>query len=110
MRACKKKKIEAHPARMPIGLANFFIQFLTDPGDLVLDPFAGSNTTGYAAETLGRHWQAIDIKGDYAEQSKLRFSSCPPQRVTTEPVGVNRGKGACNNSDEASHPNLQFSE
>jgi hypothetical protein len=49
-RTCRERNIEPHPARMPSGLANFFIQFLTNPGDLVLDPFAGSNTTGYVAE------------------------------------------------------------
>jgi site-specific DNA-methyltransferase (cytosine-N4-specific) len=44
MRRCREKGITPHPARMPKGLAAFFIEFLTGPGDLVLDPFAGSNT------------------------------------------------------------------
>ena len=40
-RACRERKIEPHPARMPSGLANFFVQFLTAPGDLwSSDPFA----------------------------------------------------------------------
>jgi site-specific DNA-methyltransferase (cytosine-N4-specific) len=74
-RECKKKGITAHPARMPVGLASFFIQFLTDKGDLVLDPFGGSNTTGYAAALTGRPWVAIDIQKDYVAQSKLRFDN-----------------------------------
>lgn len=72
-RTCRERGITPHPARMPEGLAAFFIQFLTDPGDLVLDPFAGSNTTGYVAECHSRRWVAIDAIPDYAEQSRIRF-------------------------------------
>ena len=78
MKACKQNGITPHPARMPIGLANFFIQFLTDASDLVIDPFAGSNTTGFAAETLGRNWRAFDMETKYAEHSKLRFQDFSP--------------------------------
>ena len=46
LQECRKLGIKPHPARMPEGLVSFFIQFLTDPGDLVFDPFGGSNTTG----------------------------------------------------------------
>ena len=73
-RECKKKKLMPHPARMPAGLAAFFIQYLTDRRATVLDPFGGSNTTGYAAERLGRRWLAIDSNKNYAEQSALRFT------------------------------------
>ena len=52
-RACLEHKVKAHPARFPVSLPAFFIEFLTEPGDLVCDPFAGSNTTGEAAEKLG---------------------------------------------------------
>jgi site-specific DNA-methyltransferase (cytosine-N4-specific) len=72
-RTCRERNIQLHPARMPEGLASFFIQFLSDPGDLVLDPFAGSNTTGFVAECLGRKWVSIDAKEDYVEQVKVRF-------------------------------------
>lgn len=72
-RTCKEKGITPHPARMPMGLAAFFIEFLTEPDDWVLDPFAGSNTTGYAAARLKRKWLAIDVEEKYAEQSKIRF-------------------------------------
>lgn len=73
-RTCRERGIIPHPARMPSGLVNFFLQFLTDPGDLVLDPFAGSNTTGYVAEITGRRWVAIEKCPDYAEQSLIRLS------------------------------------
>lgn len=72
-RLCKEAGIKPHPARMPLGLAGFFIQTLTDPGDLVLDPFAGSNTTGFLAEQSQRKWLSIDKSEDYIEQAKLRF-------------------------------------
>jgi site-specific DNA-methyltransferase (cytosine-N4-specific) len=72
-RICREMNIKPHPARMPLELADFFIQFLTDPGDLVLDPFAGSNTTGFCAEKSGRRWVGIEAREDYIRQSALRF-------------------------------------
>jgi DNA methylase len=72
-RYCRKQDLQLHPARMPIELSMFFIKFLTKPGDLVLDPFAGSNTTGAAAEGLGRRWIAIEPNKDYVAGSKGRF-------------------------------------
>lgn len=70
---CRENNYEPHPARMPIGLASFFIDFLTDAGDLVFDPFGGSNTTGYAAENLKRRWMSIEASREYALGSKGRF-------------------------------------
>jgi DNA methylase len=72
---CTENEIPLHPARMPVGLVDFFIRFLTDPGDLVLDPFAGSNTTGATAEGLDRRWVAIEPNTDYIRGSRGRFSS-----------------------------------
>ena len=65
---------KVHPARFPAELPRFFIEFLTDPGDLVMDPFAGSNTTGAAAERLGRKWIAVEKSSEYATDSELRFT------------------------------------
>lgn len=65
------KKI--HPARFPAELPRFFIQFLTSENDLVLDPFAGSNTTGWVAEQLGRQWIGVEQVQEYAEDSRIRF-------------------------------------
>ncbi|MCL4248863.1 MAG: site-specific DNA-methyltransferase [Anaerolineae bacterium] len=72
-RMCREKGIAPHPARMPPGLASFFIQFLTDPGDIVLDPFSGSNTTGYVAELLNRKWVSIEKLQRYSEQARIRL-------------------------------------
>lgn len=70
---CKEKGFKPHPSRMPLELASFFIKFLTDENDLVLDPFAGSNTTGYCSQKMNRRWIAIDAINEYGLQSKLRF-------------------------------------
>ncbi|MCY4010911.1 MAG: site-specific DNA-methyltransferase [Candidatus Saccharibacteria bacterium] len=74
LRRCRQNNIQPHPARMSPKLVNFFIEFLTDPSDSVLDPFAGSNTTGYCAEKKKRQWLAIEIDKQYCQQSKLRFA------------------------------------
>jgi len=72
---CKKVGITPHPARMPNFIAEFFIRFLTDKNDLVLDPFAGSNTTGEVCESLERNWISIEIDEQYIKSSKLKFEN-----------------------------------
>ena len=71
---CKQLNLKGHPARFPIGLPEFYIKFLTEPGDLVVDIFSGSNTTGLAAEQLGRKWVSIELSHEYMATSVLRFS------------------------------------
>lgn len=73
LRLCRETDLQPHPARFPKGLPQFFIEFLTDPGDLVVDIFAGSCTTGEAAEELDRRWIAIDINEEYIKGGALRF-------------------------------------
>jgi DNA modification methylase len=63
-----------HPARFPVQLPTFFLRFLTDPDDLVLAPFAGSNTTGEACEREGRRWIAVETEERYLEASRFRFA------------------------------------
>lgn len=70
---CKELGLKVHPARFPATLPEFFIQFLTDTEDLVVDPFAGSNTTGAVAERLRRRWLAIERVEEYLEASTFRF-------------------------------------
>ena len=71
---CKTKGVSPHPARMPNYIAEFFIKFLTDKNDLILDPFAGSNTTGEMADKLKRRWIAVEINKKYIMGSKARFN------------------------------------
>jgi site-specific DNA-methyltransferase (cytosine-N4-specific) len=72
---CKEAGMKIHPARFPAALPEFFIKLLTDEGDLIVDPFAGSNTAGAVAERLGRRWIAIELLEEYLEASKFRFSA-----------------------------------
>jgi len=74
---CKAVGIKPHPARFPSKLPEFFIRFLTDPNDLVIDIFAGSNTTGWAADSLGRKWLAFELDHKYLSSSIFRF--LPPK-------------------------------
>jgi site-specific DNA-methyltransferase (cytosine-N4-specific) len=75
LRRCRDAGLPIHPARFPPALPEFFIRFLTEPGQLVLDPFAGSNITGQVAETLSRPWISSELSADYVEGSRLRFSN-----------------------------------
>jgi DNA modification methylase len=81
-RRCREAGLPIHPARFPSAVPEFFIRFLTDPGQMVLDPFAGSNTVGFEAEKLGRTWMAVELSADYVAGSQLRFEdatvSVPP--------------------------------
>lgn len=73
LRICKLLKRKGHPARFPRALPEFFIKFLTEKGGVVVDIFSGSNTTGEAAELLGRRWLSIEQERDYAVLSSVRF-------------------------------------
>ncbi|MBJ7604467.1 MAG: site-specific DNA-methyltransferase [Candidatus Dormibacteraeota bacterium] len=70
---CIANHLPVHPARMQPALARFFIDLLTRPGDIVLDPFAGSNTTGAEAHLRGRRWLSIEPTVEYVAGSKGRF-------------------------------------
>lgn len=73
LRCCRIVGAKGHPARFPQKLPEFFIKFLTDTGDTVLDIFAGSNTTGAAAEQLGRRWITFELEQKYLATSAFRF-------------------------------------
>ncbi len=72
-RRCKEDGIKIHPARFPALLPKFFIKMLTDENDLIVDPFAGSNTTGSVAESLKRRWIASEAVEEYLKASTFRF-------------------------------------
>jgi DNA modification methylase len=73
LRRCREAVLPIHPARFPVDLPDFFIRFLTRPGQVVLDPFAGSNVTGQVAEALHRRWISIEINPEYVAGSRYRF-------------------------------------
>jgi len=76
-RYCLEHGYRAHPARFPSDLPEFFIRMLTDPGDLVIDPFAGSCVTGEVAERTERRWVCAELSEDYLKAAKGRFISVP---------------------------------
>jgi site-specific DNA-methyltransferase (cytosine-N4-specific) len=80
IRNCQRYGIKPHPARYPAALPEFFIKFLTEPGDVVVDPFAGSNTTGAVAESHARMWIAIELEPRYVDNSRLRFGLSPTMK------------------------------
>jgi site-specific DNA-methyltransferase (cytosine-N4-specific) len=77
IKACADLGVKVHPARFPSALPEFFLNLLTRPGDVVLDPFAGSNTTGRVAESLDRRWIAVDLEEAYVRASAIRFGLNP---------------------------------
>jgi site-specific DNA-methyltransferase (cytosine-N4-specific) len=81
LRCCRMVGVRGHPARFPEELPEFFIRFLTDEGDVVLDIFAGSNTTGAVAEALGRRWMAFEIDQLYLAASAFRFVHTPRKDI-----------------------------
>jgi site-specific DNA-methyltransferase (cytosine-N4-specific) len=74
---CRKRLLVPHPARFPRQVPDFFVRFLTRKGSLILDPFSGSNMTGYVAEGLGRRWLAFEQQKDYVRGSLGRFELAP---------------------------------
>ena len=80
-RRSKELGLKMHPARFPSALPEFFIKLLTEDDDIVIDPFAGSNTTGVVAEGLKRRWIAIEQEAEYLEASRVRFERSPSEAV-----------------------------
>ncbi len=69
----EEKKFGKHPTQKPLELLKRVILASTNRGDIVLDPFTGSSTTGIAAMYHGRKFVGIDMEKDYLELSKKRF-------------------------------------
>ena len=80
---CRANGLGVHPARFPYQLPEYFIRYLTEPGDLVVDPFAGSCMTGSVAEALNRRWTCVEINAEYVRCSLPRFN--PKLQNTTGP-------------------------
>ena len=124
LRICKTLARDGHPARFPADLPRFFIKFLTDPCDVVVDIFSGSNTTGCVAEELGRKWLSVESDRSYAALSSIRFmEGCDESHIKellgrierNEPVRIDPGfepmkrleSGSQPPSREGRHPTSQ---
>ena len=76
---CRANSLPVHPARFPSGIPEYFIRMLTNQGDLVIDPFAGSCVTGEVAESLGRKWVCCELREDYMKGARARFVGLKPR-------------------------------
>lgn len=92
---CEQSGLKPHPARFPPQLPSFFLRFLTDPMDLVLDPFAGSCTTGEVAENLGRRWITIEREKDYLEGARFRFEKPWDEERRASILGSDSNSNGC---------------
>ena len=72
-----EKKLGKHPTQKPLELLKRIILASTNKGDLILDPFTGSSTTGIIANKLGRGFVGIDIEPKYLDLSVKRFEDLP---------------------------------
>jgi DNA modification methylase len=79
LRYCEERGLKPHPARYPAELPEYFIRMLTDPGDFVVDPFAGSCVTGEVCERLDRRWACIELLPEYCEAALGRFVRSPKE-------------------------------
>ena len=77
LRYCEEKGFKPHPARYPAELPEYFIRMLTNSGDLVVDPFAGSCVTGEVCERTMRRWVCVELLHDYCEAALGRFVRDP---------------------------------
>lgn len=99
LRYCKRHGLSPHPARFPAALPEYFVRMLTDRGDLVVDPFAGSCVTGEVCERLGRRWICAEIQEDYLKGAMGRFEVRPEQ--ASLPFAGAEGAPARNGANDA---------
>jgi site-specific DNA-methyltransferase (cytosine-N4-specific) len=84
LRYCADRKLPPHPARFPAALPEFFVRMLTDEGDVVIDPFAGSCVTGEVCERLKRKWVCVELVEDYLKGAVGRFQRAPEQMKVSD--------------------------
>ncbi|MFM0265495.1 DNA methyltransferase [Paraburkholderia sediminicola] len=75
-RDAERLGLPIHGAMMPLSIPDFLIRFLSEPSDLVADPFGGTMKTGMAAERLGRRWVCAELALEYVRAAAERFRSC----------------------------------
>ena len=101
---CRENGIDIHPARFPALLPEYFIRFLTDPGDLVVDPFGGSCVTGMVAESLRRKWACIELSSEYIRGGLARFQVSGPGVAKSKPATYTINTPCPQPVDEAAVP------
>ena len=79
-----EKSCGKHPTQKPLGLLSRIIMASTEPGAWILDPFAGSSTTGIAANLLGRQFLGIEREEEFAAMAKARREEIEDIRTFTK--------------------------
>ncbi|MFA5970365.1 MAG: site-specific DNA-methyltransferase [Sphingomonas sp.] len=74
----KRDGVKVHPTQKPEALIYRVLLACTKPGDVVLDPFFGTGTTGAVAKRLGRHWIGIEREDGYIEAAQERIAAALP--------------------------------
>ena len=69
---------KGHSAVFPVALPEWFVKLFSDEGDVVLDPFSGSGTTGVACRTLGRRFVGIDMLQENCDLARNRWAEAEP--------------------------------
>jgi site-specific DNA-methyltransferase (cytosine-N4-specific) len=103
LRYCAEHNIKPHPARFPAALPEFFVRMLTNQGDIVLDPFAGSCVTGEVCERLKRKWTCVELREDYLKAALGRF-----ERPLAPEQDSMFDLGACGVTYKIHHPGLMW--
>lgn len=70
----KEREYGKHPSQKPLELIGRIMLLATNPGDLVLDPFSGSGTTGVVAQSYNRRWIMIEQDADYNQIAQARLT------------------------------------
>jgi site-specific DNA-methyltransferase (adenine-specific) len=81
------KERTGHPCQMPEAVLERIVRVSSNPGDLVLDPFAGSGTTLATAKRLGRHYLGVELSPQYAEAARRRLEQVQRELI---PAGATR--------------------
>jgi site-specific DNA-methyltransferase (adenine-specific) len=74
------ERVDGMPTQLPLALVRRVVRGLTRPGDLVLDPFTGSGTTGVACVEHGRRFQGIELREEYAAKARARITAAVSNR------------------------------
>ncbi len=91
-----KERTQQHPCQMPESVLERIISVSSSPGDIVLDPFAGSGTTLAVAKRLRRRFFGIELSAEYAEAIRDRLQTVQPEfgsKKVAKKVSVPRGPG-----------------
>lgn len=71
-----EKKAGKHPTQKPIALLEHFVKLLSNEGDLIVDPFMGSGSTGVACKKLERNFIGVELDREYYEIAQKRIEDC----------------------------------